>query len=339
MMQLHAVVVTHNRREQLQSTLTALLQEPVDVVHVVDNGSCDGTAEMLAQIPDARLRRHGQAENLGGAGGFACGMAAAVAAGADWLVLMDDDGRPEPGAIARFRALAPAGPDAVAAAVRLPDGRICEMNRPGLNPFARPGLFLLMALGGLGRFRLPDPAYDAPAPRPADAASFVGLFLSAAAVRRVGLPDAGLFIYGDDVLYCLRLRAQGLTLWFDPRLRFIHDCRTLEGRHRIFRPVWKTYYHHRNLILVLRAAAGAPLAALVVPLALLVWTARVRFYPRPERRRYLGLLWRAALDGIRLRTDRTLAEVQRQAGPFPAEGAAAAAPAGRADGAPERRAA
>ncbi|MEI4484747.1 glycosyltransferase [Frigidibacter sp. MR17.14] len=313
-MRLHAVVVTHDRCEQLHRTVTRLLREPLDAIHVVDNASSDGTPEMLSTFSDPRLHVLRQADNLGGAGGFAKGLAAALGEGADWVVVMDDDGRPEPGTLSRFRRQPPTEHEAVASAVLLPGGRICEMNRPGRNPFARPGLFLGMLFGGLGRFRLHDAAYRATAPIAIDAASFVGLFLSATCLHRGGLPDPRLFIYGDDVLYCLRLRAEGLRLAFDPRLRFEHDCRTLHGSRGIFRPLWKTYFHHRNLIFVLRAAAGARLLPLVVPFALAVWTARVRFYRREERGRYLSLLARAVRDGLNGCTDASLAEIRGLAG-------------------------
>ena len=96
-----AVVVTYNRRDLLLESLAAVLAQTraPDQVIVVDNASEDGTAAAVRdQFPAvhlAELRR-----NSGGAGGFAGGMALALADGADLIWLMDDDTVPEPGALA-----------------------------------------------------------------------------------------------------------------------------------------------------------------------------------------------------------------------------------------------
>ncbi|WP_260103502.1 hypothetical protein [Phaeobacter inhibens] len=59
--------------------------------------------------------------------------------------------------------------------------------------------------------------------------SFVGFFISAAAVRRVGYPDPKLFIYGDDALYTLGLSAAGGRICFAADVRFEHDFSTFSN--------------------------------------------------------------------------------------------------------------
>ena len=124
-----AVVVTYQRLDQLRVTLQALLDQPtrdLSAVLVVDNASQDGTAEWLAGQSDARLITLTLPENRGGAGGFEAGMRHAVEhLSPDWIVVMDDDARPEPGAFAAFQALDLTGFDGFAAAVRHPDGTLC----------------------------------------------------------------------------------------------------------------------------------------------------------------------------------------------------------------------
>ena len=92
-----AVVVTYNRRELLLEALAAVQAQSraPDAVIVVDNASTDGTAAAVrARFPAARLA--GLASNTGGAGGFAYGMALALADAADLIWVMDDDTVPEP---------------------------------------------------------------------------------------------------------------------------------------------------------------------------------------------------------------------------------------------------
>lgn len=312
-----AVVVTHDRLTQLDTTLAALLAAPPDhlaAVLVVDNASGDGTADWLAGQTDPRLHVLRHERNLGGAGGFETGMRHAMERLApDWLVVMDDDARPAPDTLAAFHAAPRGDHDAWAAAVRHPDGRICDINRPSINPFWNRAAFLRTAVGG-GRegFHLCAGDYETPALREVDAASFVGLFVSAAAVARIGYPDGRLFVYGDDVLYTLRLRRAGGRIAFDPALRFEHDFSTIDTGERRFRPLWKSYYHYRNLLIVYRAAAGWlfwPALMAVLP----KWLSKVRHH-REDRALFLRLLRRAMRDGLAGRTGVDHAEILALAG-------------------------
>src|SRR3954465_7367068 len=89
-----AVVVTFNRLTMLQRQLERLAEGPeLDEVLVVDTASPDGTGAWLATQP---VTSETLPTNTGGAGGFSHGLERAVAAGADLVWLMDDDGLPEP---------------------------------------------------------------------------------------------------------------------------------------------------------------------------------------------------------------------------------------------------
>jgi len=298
---LAAVVVTHNRLAQLRLTLARLLDEAPGVlgrIVVVDNASGDDTALWLDGQTDPRLDILRLPENRGGAGGFEAGLARALEAPAtEWVVLLDDDARPLPGALAAFDPPPWAG--AAAAAVFLPGGAVCEMNRPSRNPFWHLPEFLRTALGGGRRgFHLADAAFDPGAePCPIDIASFVGFFVSRAAVDRAGLPDGGLFLYGDDVLYSLRLRRAGVAMAFLPAVRFEHDCATF-GPGFSYRPLWKIYYHCRNGVGIARAAAGRAMFPLALAWYLPLWWRRGRALPPPERRIYRRLLWLGVRHGL-----------------------------------------
>jgi rhamnopyranosyl-N-acetylglucosaminyl-diphospho-decaprenol beta-1,3/1,4-galactofuranosyltransferase len=302
---LAAVVVTHNRLEKLQVTVKRLLEEGVDHVLVFDNASSDGTAEWLAENGDPRLSICRSADNLGGAGGFDQGMREAVRRfDPDWLVVMDDDGRPAPKAIAAFHAMDKQGWDAIGAAVFWPTGGICEMNRPYRNPFWR-GREFLHTLSGKGRrgFHLQDTAYAAGAPVvDIDMASFVGLFLSRAVIARAGFPDGRLFVYGDDQMYTLQMRRKGLRIGFAPQIRFEHDTEARQGESGVvLTPLWKVYYMYRNALFAYRIAAG-PLFWPLVPLLLVKWRRKARDYGA-NRTIFLRMLDAAIRDGLRGRMD------------------------------------
>jgi rhamnopyranosyl-N-acetylglucosaminyl-diphospho-decaprenol beta-1,3/1,4-galactofuranosyltransferase len=196
-----AVVVTYNRRDLLLESLAAVLAQTraPDKVIVVDNASEDGTAvavrDQFPAVHLAELRR-----NSGGAGGFAGGMALALADGADLIWLMDDDTVPEPGALsallsARDRMAAQgrtAGrpPALVASQVLWTDGREHPMNTPRRKPFAAEAERLAAAAVGCVPIR---------------SASFVSILVDAAECRRRGLPRADYFLWNDDFEFTTRL--------------------------------------------------------------------------------------------------------------------------------------
>lgn len=315
-----AVVVTYRRLGQLQVTLRALLAAPprdLAAVLVVDNASDDGTAEWLAQQDDPRLSVLSLTRNCGGAGGFEAGMRRAMEAlSPDWLVLMDDDARPAPGALAAFGALDLTGYDGLAAAVRHPDGTLCEMNRPTFNPFWHKRI-LLRSLRGGGRegFHLGEADFARPGLRPVDGASFVGFFVRASVVAARGYPDAELFLYGDDAIYTLGLTRAGHRLGFDPAIRFEHDSATFSSADPRIRPLWKVYYYHRNLLILYRMAAGVfflPVLCMTLPR----WLSRLRHHGG-ERRRFLALFGLALADGLCRRTTRPHAEILARAADMP----------------------
>ena len=312
-LQIVALVVTFNRLAQLQTTVARLLAEDLDAVVVVNNASTDGTADWLASQHDQKLNAITLDRNRGGAGGFEQGLKAAMARhDADWFVLMDDDARPLPGAIAQFRAeVGGMGAwEAVAAGVYYPDGDICEMNRPSRNPFWHLGRFLRTLFGG-GRsgFHLRDDEFHVRTVEQIDVTSFVGFFLSRAAIARVGLPDGKLFIYGDDVIYTLGLSRAGGAIGFAPWLRFEHDCSTLRrGEGHIHRPLWKAYYNYRNGLLGYRAAAGPVLFWPALCVVVVKWALKSRGYG-PSQTLFLRLLGVAVTDALRGKLDRSHDEV------------------------------
>lgn len=314
-MRLAALVVTYNRPAALAVTLTRLLAEPIDHLVVVDNASGPETPALLAGFHDPRLHVIRLEDNTGGAGGFETGLAhIRDEIDPDWCLLMDDDARPAAGALAAFRreyaetdpnSTATDALNVVAAAVFFPDGDLCEMNRPSRNPFWHLGLFMrTVFLGGRAGFHLSDAdfAVDAPASE-IDVASFVGYFVNRGGVARTGLPDGGMFIYGDDVTYSLRLRRSGGRILLDPKVVFEHDCRTL-GEGLATRPLWKVYYLCRNGVSVAGMAAGPLLFPFALLWYLVAWTRKARHYSAAERPLYRKLLWRGVRDGLLRRRGR-----------------------------------
>ena len=274
-----AVVVTHNRRELLLGCLRALAAQsrPVLGVTVVDTASTDGTEEALAAsgLPsELRIDYLLLDRNGGGAEGFHYGVRAALATGADWIWLMDDDCEPASDALATLLA-APraADPRAVLLAplVQTPHGDVLPLNRGWL----RRRWFRAPLVG------LRPEHWQAPELR-VEHVSLVGPLVRAAAARRTDPPRRDFFIWFDDLEWAARLGRLG-ELWLIPAARIVHrDERPLPDvspaalardlvRGHEFDQMWKRAYGLRNIIWVgrrdgwftlPRAAAFACVAAL-----------------------------------------------------------------------------
>ena len=199
-MSVTAFVLTRNRKALLAECVGALLAQthPVDEIVVLDNASDDGTEEHLrAEGLLDRVTFHRAEQNTGGAGGFREGVRLGIAAGRDWIWLMDDDAEPRPDALERLVAAAAAARDdvsAVCSAVVHPGGAIDLQHRCRMGRFIVP---------------LPASAYEAGRREPVECASFVGLLMRTSAARAAGLPVAEFFIGYDDAEYSLRLRRSG----------------------------------------------------------------------------------------------------------------------------------
>ena len=104
-----AVIVTHHPDASVGAVISRALEE-ADQVVIVDNGSADATlAPVAAATAGGRVLLVRNAANLGVAAAQNQGIARAVAAGAAWVLLLDQDSLPEPGMVAALLAAATAG--------------------------------------------------------------------------------------------------------------------------------------------------------------------------------------------------------------------------------------
>jgi GT2 family glycosyltransferase len=272
---------------------------PPDAIYVVDNASNnagDVAGAGLARPAGAGGDGGGGAElivlrsdtNLGGAGGFALGMARAFAAGHDWIWLLDDDALARPDALACLLAAVNglAGPAVGAGAVC---GTVREFGDIAVRHrrrYHRPTRL---------EQPLPRAAYAGP-PCRVDTASFVGFLVSAGAVAEVGFPDRDFFLAYDDTEYSLRLGRAGLGIWLVPG-SVVEHLRERRARLRAGPFGSKHYFTIRNRIVVARRYASLPLVPSCVGLGFgaALWLASAGRL----RRGAVRILWRAMADGCR----------------------------------------
>lgn len=162
----------------------------VDEIIVVENGSTDGSREYLRGLgaPVLIVESH---RNVGGAGGFALGLAWALHRGHDLAWLMDDDAEPHPDCLDHL--LLPYGGDLARYSFTSPqvvdrDGHTGPRNHQVLSN-RYDELFRAAEQGHLA----------------AASSSFVGPLISLRHARRTHLPLADFFIWHDDTEYTSRL--------------------------------------------------------------------------------------------------------------------------------------
>lgn len=197
-----AVVVTHNRPEPLAHSLRVLSSQdrPVDHLIVVDNAAQDEVRELVAAQPIATTYLPSQF-NLGGAGGFALGMLHALALGAEWIWLADDDGRPE-------------GPQVLSTLLDCAQRHGLAEVSPVVATIDDPETLAFPLRRGLvwrrKRSELIGPENPSDDLLPGIASLFNGALFHRDTVAAVGVPDLRLFIRGDEVEVHRRLVRSGL---------------------------------------------------------------------------------------------------------------------------------
>jgi rhamnopyranosyl-N-acetylglucosaminyl-diphospho-decaprenol beta-1,3/1,4-galactofuranosyltransferase len=286
------VVVTYNRADLLEECLRALAgsTRAPDAVIVVDNASSDRTPELLQKavgeglLPLEVLR---SAENLGGAGGFHRGVAAAYEAGYDRIWLMDDDVLPDPGCLEVM--MSHPGP-ALMAIREDRQGRVCEK---AATDFDLAHAWVVRPKREMVEQRHPTRA-AMPAEIPLENVAFEGFMVHRDVVRAVGLPDPGFFIFYDDVDFALRTRRAGFPI---VGLRDAVLVRQLDFDQQHDMRGWKGYYMYRNLFVVHRRYGEN---ALVRWKPLLVTLVVLLLAPVRGGRAEAGNVWRAWRDSAAL---------------------------------------
>ena len=276
------VIPTWDGLVMLLRCLTALSAQthPADEVVVVDNGSVDGTAEVLAaHWPDVVVLA--LPVNRGFAGGCNAGILRSTGSR---VVLLNNDAEPDPDWLAELLAVdACAGPRNAAVTSKLVgrDGRLQDTG----DLLTRWGLAVQRGGGELDHGQ-----YD-------DAPQVLSPCGGACLWRRQALEDVGLFeetffAYFEDLDLGLRARLRGWEVRFAPRAVVRHDVSGTSSRI----PWFRQYHNTRNLWwLVLRCVPAPMLTGVLARLALV----QLKGVAGGARRGQLGVTLRAHADAAR----------------------------------------
>ena len=221
MPEVSAVVVTYNAAPWIERPLESLRGTGAEVI-VVDNGSTDGTLELVrGQFPEARIVEQ---ENRGFGAGNNTGMRAASGR---YFLLLNPDAWLTEGALEGLVAFMDEHPEAAVAGPRLlnPDGSLQRSVRGYPTPwrlateyfFLRklaPNTEALNALFGAG--------FDHESVREADYLFGACLLVRREAVDSIGGFDEDFFLMSEEVDWLYRFRQAGWKVLFYPGAEAYH---------------------------------------------------------------------------------------------------------------------
>lgn len=221
------LVVTYNSADVLPGLLEALPAAfggagPAELV-VADNGSADGTLDVVARLaPAATVVALGR--NAGYAAGINAGLQAA--APSDAVLVLNPDTRPRPGSIAPLahaldhdrvgiavpRLLAP---DGVTAPSLRRDPTVLRALGEAVLGGRRAGRF-----AALGEVVWDPHRYERQGP--VDWATGAAWLVSSRCLEEVGPWDESFFLYSEETDFALRARAAGWRVWYVPEALVEH---------------------------------------------------------------------------------------------------------------------
>jgi hypothetical protein len=287
------VVLSWNRREDTLACVRSVLGSSYHNLEIllVDNASSDGTEVTLrGAFPHVRCLQTGS--NLGYAGGNNKGTHWALAHGADYVLLLNDDTLVSPscleelvGFCERNATVGAAGP------------LVCFADSPEVVQTA--GMRLQMTGVRVHQIGAGERAERFREPRVGvDCVNGVALFARRAALEGVGPLDEDYFLYNEEVDWCLRARRAGWELAVVPAARVLHK---ISARDRDLDP--SVHYHQtRGRFVFLRKHGSWPH---FIPLSLLVakatLVAMLRAGGLRKALRLLGAAFRAVASGLRVK--------------------------------------
>lgn len=232
--------VTFDRPNDVRILLDALAAQshPLQSVALVDSGT--RPVKDVAAVAGTTVNYIRSLANLGGAGGFSLAILSAIASGAQWVWIMDDDAHPE-------------DPRTLATLLLEADQRSLDVVVP-----------LIVAPGQPRKLSFPfrlqgHLTHERDEVEPLGFIPDVAQFFNGALVRsdvffRVGLPDLRLFIRGDETDFMMRLRAAKIPFGTVTSVAVSHPPGWAEVKHvlgdrlHVLVPEteFKRFYYYRN---------------------------------------------------------------------------------------------
>jgi GT2 family glycosyltransferase len=249
-----AVVCNFNQAQWLPASLRRLISQSARLrrIHIVDNASADDSLAVVHHTMNdspVPFIIHRMDENLGGAGGFAFGTAAAMNDHPDFILLLDGDAFLDEHAV---EILAQYALSQSRVAVVGPKIYLAPKNATSGNNVCSGRI--IQEIGGQLDWEKAEfvlchrgrDENDLPALTGAFKVDYVAActcLVRCEAVARCGTMDSSFFLYWDDIDWCARMRAAGY------RIDALADAVAWHvGGGRVRSSLMPTYFHWRNMV-------------------------------------------------------------------------------------------
>ena len=298
------IIVNWNTKQLLHNCIESIYEQAGDVdyeIIVVDNGSTDGSAEMVKnEFPEAILLENSRNRGFAAANN----QAIAIASG-KYVFLLNSDTIILEGAIEKLKFFADSYPEVAVVGPRVlnPDGT------HQLSCFMFPSILnMLLSVTYLykvfphsrffGRERMTW--WDRSITREVEVVSGCAMFVRREAFEQVGVMDATFFMYAEETDWCYRFKKSGWKVVFAPLAEITH----FGGQSTSQRPAAMTVELRKSILKFVKNHQGSTayliarfLTAFFFAIRLPVWSAAALL--RPHRRGEATIKIRAYATGIK----------------------------------------
>jgi len=307
-MDLSIIIVNYNGRDLLGRCLASIYSQPWRLKFetiVVDNGSTDGSEELLAtEFPHvvAILNE----DNTGFAAANNQGIFRSTGT---HLLLLNSDTEIVGDALEQSLLFLRGKPDAGIVGCKLvfPNEKLQQSaySFPGIWNLVCEMLNLHRFFPGsrfFGRYYLSYHDYESPAK--VDWVSGAFFLLDRRVIERIGVLDEQFFMYSEEMDFCLRAARAGFETWYTPSAKIIHHWLTVE-KVTVRGVAWvlqsqllyfeKHFSGYRRFMMKTIRFSGVILRLLVYPIAGAIGMKKSLFH---KWRCYCSALWLVATAGI-----------------------------------------
>ena len=235
------VILNWNRPADTLACVASVLGLAYGALHpvVVDNASTDDSVTSIRRVhPDLDLIQN--ADNLGYAEGNNVGIRHALEAGADYVLILNNDTLVSPDLVARLLRIIDTHPQ-----IGIVGPKVLCTDPP--DTLFAAGSFVQWRQGDLwhrGLFE-PDSRYaHLDHPEPVEFIVGCGVLASRKLIKAIGLLDPEYYLNFEDVDWCIRAWRAGFEVWYDPGSVMWHKVSATLG---IASPA-NTYYMTRNAL-------------------------------------------------------------------------------------------
>lgn len=275
-----ALVVSYNRQALLAECIDALRNQTrkPDAILVINNGSTDNTEEWLQSQQDIHFITQ---NNVGSAGGFNTAISWAYKNGYSWMWCMDDDGYPKENALeALLKVETPQRSLLNCAVINKENKKSFVWNTKNYKTIDDVHEPLIKGVGH----------------------PFNGTLIHRAIVEKVGMPNAGLFLWGDETEYYFRIINQHQipvytvsdSIHYHPATAFTYK------KDWDFKTSWKMYFYVRNRLHINKSRFSNKIMAVANYLFFMTALAgTIVVYQKTDRRKKLNFLAWPFADAIK----------------------------------------